>query len=98
MDEDKLGRATSRALAAENLLNSDMLKEAFDELERAYIEKWRTSIVDDVTGREKLFLAINVIGKVKQHLQAVVNDGKMAQAQLAELAANEERKKRYGIF
>src|ERR1700753_1710331 len=97
MDDDKLAKAKGRKIQAEGLLGSDMLNEAFAELERAYVQAWRETPHDNVTGREKLYLAVNVIGKVKEHLTKVVNDGKMAEAELARLAKDEERKRRFGI-
>lgn len=86
MDESKLDIATARARKAESLLNDDMLAECFKTLEETYTYAWRNTTIEDVGAREKLFLAINVVGKVRDHLQAVVNDGKLAAAQLKELA------------
>jgi len=51
-----------------------------------------------VAGREKLFLAINIVGKVRDHLNAVIANGKLAQAELKELAQVAERRKRFGIL
>lgn len=99
VDEHKLHRDAGRALRAANLLENELLTEAFAKLETAYIEAWRSSPAKDTDGREKLFLAINVVGKVRDHLTAIVTNGKLAQAELNALAANEERrKKRFGII
>jgi len=95
IDEGKLHQETARAIQAEGALNNDIIREAFATLEQSYIEAWKSTTIEDVTGREKLFLAINVVGKVKQHLQAVVNDGKLAAHQLRELAQTAEREKRW---
>lgn len=97
MEDDKLAKATARAVQAEGLLKSDMLTEAFKTLEEQYTQIWRETSHDNVIGREKLYLAINVIGKVREHLETVVNDGKMAQAELAQFAKDAERKKLFGI-
>lgn len=91
MDEHKAARDTARALQAEGLMNSDLLKEAFSTLEQSYIKAWRESGVADEAGREKLFLAINIVGKVKDHLQKVLNDGKLAAHHLKELAKQRAR-------
>jgi len=93
IDENKLTKDTARAVQAESLANSELLNEAFAGLESAYIEAWRLTKIEDVNGREKLFLAINVVGKVKQHLHTILNDGKLAAAQLRELAQTAERQK-----
>lgn len=96
-DEIKLTRATEQAAQAQRLLDDPMLKDAFKTLEDSYLSAWRATLIDDVSGREKLFLAVNVIGKVRDHLSGVVNGGKMAKAELDEIAKLAERKKRFGI-
>jgi len=96
-DEIKLAQATDKAARAQRLLDDDMLTGAFKALEEAYTAAWRATLIDDVSGREKLFLAINVVGKVKEHLGNIVNNGKLAQAELKQLAQLAERKKRFGI-
>lgn len=98
VDEHKLHRDAGRALRATNLLENELLTEAFAKLETAYIEAWRSSPAKDTDARERLFLAINVVGKVRDHLTAIVTNGKLAQAELNALAANEERKRRFGII
>jgi len=97
-DEGVLERAAARAVRAEALLGDELLNEAFAELEKSYIAAWRATTVDDAAGREKLFLAINIVGKVRDHLAGVVADGKLAQAELKELAETGERRKRFGII
>jgi hypothetical protein len=72
------------------------LTEAFTGLEAAYTAAWRASTIDDVAAREKLFLAINIVGKVRDHLTRIVMDGKLAAAELKALAETAERRKRYG--
>jgi hypothetical protein len=96
-DENRLDQAAAKALRAQELLESDVLSEAFSGLEDTYTAAWRATTIDDVGGREKLFLAINIVGKVRDHLTAIVADGKLAQAQLKELAQVAERRKRFGI-
>lgn len=97
-DEIALNKAQARAARAQRLLDDELLVEAFTSLEGAYTAAWRSTTIDDVSGREKLFLAINVVGKVRDHLQGVVNNGKLAAAELKQLAETAERKKRFGII
>lgn len=96
-DEEKLTQATSRAIRAQGLLDDDLLVEAFKWLEDSYTLAWRSTTIDDVSGREKLFLAINIVGKVRDHLTAMVTNGKLAAAELKELADTAERKRRFSI-
>jgi hypothetical protein len=92
-NEDQLHIAVGRAARAETLQRDELLTEAFQSLEDAYIAAWRRTTIDDVTGREKLFLAINIVGKVKDHLSKVVSDGKLADAELRQIAQTAERKR-----
>jgi len=98
VDESELEQAVAKAARAEALLDNDMLTEVFDTLEKSYIAAWRATTVDDAAGREKLFLAINIVGKVRDHLASVVANGKLARAELKELMETAERRKRFGII
>jgi len=98
VDESALQRDAVKAVRAQALLDDEILSEAFDKLETNYVAAWRGTVIDDVAGREKLFLAINVVGKVRDHLASVVANGKLAQAELRELAQAAERRKRFGIL
>jgi hypothetical protein len=96
-DESKLGEAAAKAIRAQDLLDNELFTEAFKGLEDNYTAAWRATTIDDVGAREKLFLAINIVGKVRDHLTAIVTNGKLAQAELKELAQTAERRKRFGI-
>ena len=80
------------------MIDNELLTEAFQGLEENYTAAWRASTIDDVGAREKLFLAINIVGKVRDHLTAIVTNGKLAQVELKELAQTAERRKRFGIL
>jgi hypothetical protein len=97
MDETKLTEAAAKAIRAQELLDNELLSEAFRGLEDSYTAAWRSSAIDDVGAREKLFLAINIVGKVRDHLTSVVAGGRLAQVELKELARTAERRKRFGI-
>lgn len=96
-EETRLRKDTERARLAGQLLDNALLKEAFAALEAEYIKAWRTTPIADVAGREKLFLAVNVIGKVQEHLQGVIRDGQLAKRQLDDIARLAEPRKRFGI-
>ena len=96
-DQIALQKAVNRAQQARTLLESDLLKDAFRGLEEAYTAAWRATTIDDVSGREKLFLAINVIGKVRDHLSGIVSNGSVAEAEIKDLRETAERKKRFVI-
>jgi hypothetical protein len=96
-DENSLDQAAAKALRAQQLIDNELLSEAFKELEESYTAAWRATMIDDFAAREKLFLAINVVGKVRDHLSAIVANGKLAQFELKELARTAERRRRFGI-
>lgn len=97
-DESRLTAASARALRAQELLDNELLVEAFKALEDGYGAAWRSTAIDDVQGREKLFLAINLVGKVRDHLNSTIANGRLAEAELAELTRIAERRKRFGIL
>jgi len=85
MNEDKLQTSITRGARAEALLKNELLQEALVTLERDYIEAWKTSSARDTDGRERLWQAVNIVGKVRDHIVKVVNDGKLSQRQLNDL-------------
>jgi hypothetical protein len=85
-DEDKLRAATARASRAQALVNDDLLTEAFDTLEREYTKAWRETAVRDNDARERLWQAVNVASKVREHLRRLVSDGTLAQREIDMLA------------
>jgi hypothetical protein len=97
-DENRLDQAAAKAVRAQELLDNELLNEAFFALEENYTAAWRATTIGDVGAREKLFLAINVVGKVRDHLGAIVANGKLAEAELRDLAQVAERRKRFGIM
>lgn len=96
VDESKLRKDESRGRGARALLESDLLTEAFKTLEDAYTKGWRETAPLDEKSREKLYLAINVVGKVRDHLQRVVENGTLAKKELDQLT-NDPRKKFLGV-
>ena len=85
MIDDKLETAIVRAARARELLESELMKEIFTQLEANYIAAWRNSGARDTDARERLWLAVQVLGVVKDHLIIVANNGKLAQAELDRL-------------
>ena len=85
MSEDKLQAAVSRAARAQALLENELLRDAFEKLEDDYVAAWKTWSAADRDGRERLWQAVNVLGKVRDHLARVLADGKLAQRELTDL-------------
>jgi hypothetical protein len=91
MSDDKLQHTLSRGARADLLLKDELLKQAFSQLEKDYVDAWRQTSARDTDGRERLWQAVNVVRKVHDHLIKVLNDGKLAQRELVELAARNLR-------
>lgn len=75
-----------RGRAAEDLLENPLLVEAFDNLEAAYLAEWRASKPLELEERERLWLAVQVLGEVRQHLRVIVENGVIAKRDLERLA------------
>ncbi len=85
MNEDKLRTLLQQAGQAEGLLNSELLNATFDYLEAEYIRGWRIVPAKDTDAREKIWVAVNVLGRVRDHLHKVLTDGKIAKADIDRL-------------
>ena len=92
--DSRLNADLARRARAEALLQNEILQEAFARLEERYVEEWRVSQFRDTDARERLWQAVNILGKVKDHLAKIVRDGKLAQREIDQLA---QRRKRFGI-
>jgi hypothetical protein len=86
-DELALNKAAERGARAQRLLEDDLLVEAFEALDRDYSRAWRATAARDTDARERLWQAVQVVAKVRDHLIRVANGGKLAQRHINELAA-----------
>lgn len=85
MNEGKAREAVSRASKAEALLRNELLQEGFDYLETQFIEAWRNSEVTDNESRERLYQLLKNLEALKGYFNTVIEDGKMANAQLEQV-------------
>ena len=67
--------------------------ESLEELKKLYTESLFNTGAKETETREKLWLAVNVLGKVEQHIQQVLDTGKLAKKQLEDFRKQEESKK-----
>jgi hypothetical protein len=79
---DKFGEDIARANRAKALLSDDLLSGAFKTLREAYLTAWESTKYNDTDGRERLWQAVQIVGKVQAQLTSYVNDGRLAQAEL----------------
>ncbi len=90
-DESKLNAEAARGARAEILLRNELLQEAFTVLEARYVEEWRVTQFRDTDARERLWQAVNILRKVKDHLGATIANGKLAQRELDDIAAGRRK-------
>ena len=67
---------------AQVLLNDPLLKQAFEDLLNTYKQEiFYTSFADDEK-RRSLWMAYNMLDKIRGHLQSIMESGKLAQKDL----------------
>lgn len=93
-DEFALRRDMAAAAQVRALLDNEHVEDAFAELEASYIAAWKVTPARDTEGREKLWQAVQIVGRVKSHLEGIAANGRLAERQIAEITA---RPKRFGI-
>ena len=82
LEQDKLNQELSQANKAKHLFENPLLKESFDKLRNLYSTSLLNTGANENDTREKLWLAFNIVGKVEQNLQEILDTGKLASKQL----------------
>ena len=81
-EQAKLQQEVSQSNKASALLQDPLLKESFDKLKNLYSTSLLNTGANETETREKLWLAFNIVGKVEQNLQEILDTGKLASKQL----------------
>jgi hypothetical protein len=74
-----------RARRAAEIVESDIFKSAYADLELAYLREWQNTDPADVQGRERLFVALRVQRDFLTHLNSMIVAGKISAQQLQKL-------------
>ena len=84
----------NRSSEAKQILGNKIFIEAIESLKKLYSEALleKTGAKESDT-REKLWIAYNVVGKVEQHLQTVIETGKLAAKQLEDFRKQQDNTK-----
>lgn len=69
-----------RGELAQALLNNPLLAEILETLKDNYVQQWLASDPKDTEGRERLFIAVNVVDDFTRNLRVVVENGKLSKA------------------
>jgi hypothetical protein len=96
-DESPLDADLRKGRAADRLLSDETLTGAFDSLKAEYLAAWESTKYNDTDGRERLWQAYQIVGKVRTHLANIAAGGKLAQAEIDQVARLGERKKIFGV-
>lgn len=92
-DDDKLLKARMDGARARALLADETLQAAFAELKRSYADKLLSTTIAESVARETLYQAHRLVGELQRHLQYVIDNGKLADAELEHLIRMNEPKK-----
>ena len=69
-----------RARHANNLLQNDLFKEAFDVLREDLMSRWSHSGSTESEARESIWLAMRLLDRLESHFKSIVETGKMSKA------------------
>ena len=83
MNEESLGIAVNQGHQAHREL--ERTEEAFATLKAEYVSAWEATSLRDADGRERLWQAVQIVGKVESHLKQLVANGRVAQGDIARL-------------
>jgi hypothetical protein len=70
----------TKANHARRLLEDDILKEAFAQVEKDIFEEWRMSGYADNDARSDMFHTLKGLDRLKARLQAILDDGLVAKS------------------
>jgi len=81
-EQQRLQQEVSQSNKAKQLLDNPLFKESLSKLKHLYNESLLNTGAKETETREKLWLAYNIVGKVEQHIQEILDTGKLANKQL----------------
>jgi hypothetical protein len=91
MSDDKLQNKIYRAARAKALLNDEMLKECLDRLESVITADWQNA--KETATREHLWFELQGLRGFRQLLTNMISGGALAQRELDDLIAKQERER-----
>lgn len=85
----ELEQEALRGTQARELLDNPLLIEAFETVEKAYIDAWKNEQSLKPENREYLWKLVRTVQDVRKHLETAVETGKMAKIQLQQKSLRE---------
>ena len=80
-----LTKQISQGKKAQLILDEPLMKEAISYLKTRYKEEIFNTSYKDHDQRQVLWMAYNMVDKIKGHLESVMNEGKLASKELDQL-------------
>ena len=80
---------------AKEVLDNEAFTAAFEAIEKEVIEQWTSSPARDAAGREKLWIYLMLLRKVRTQLTTTLETGKLAQMELSHQQSLKERAKQF---
>ena len=91
MSDDKLRDDLNRAQQANDLLQSELLIEAYEQIDAELVGAWRLTPARDTDARERIWHAVQANAKHKNYLRTVAENGKLAQKELDDLILRSQK-------
>ena len=67
-----------RLKRAKALLDDELLNEAFGTLRTELMDRWENSASTEAEAREAIWLGLQLLARVRRHLESIVMTGEMA--------------------
>lgn len=90
MNDEKLGVAIERGKRAEMLLADELVKSIFDELAETIEKTWLGTKGSESEVRERCWGAMQMLLKLREMMQHVAADGRIAQADVDRMMRAQE--------
>jgi hypothetical protein len=90
-DERAMRDRVERGRKADELMNDETFCDAFQAIERVYIDAWRASDMYQVDLRERAHVAVKLLEDIRTQLRSYMVDGKVALEQIEKQIKNAER-------
>ena len=74
-----------RAERARAICSDELVVEAFDTIEKTYLDKFRNSEPEDTEARETSYAMLRALQEFRGHFESVITTGKLKREQLKKL-------------
>lgn len=78
---------------AREVLENEVFQAVFDDIEREVLDQWTNSPARDEAGREKLWIYLQLLRRVKAQITTTLETGKLAKLELEHRQTLAERAK-----